>query len=64
MEYIPLGKTGVAAGLICKNFAVNLNVAIQVVLVCVVTIDAAFRSAWSVSVFHSLIFIAYAMIPF
>lgn len=42
MEYIPLGKTGVAAGLICKNFAVNLNVAIQVVLVCVVTIDAAF----------------------
>ena len=54
MEYIPLGKTGVAAGLICKNFAVNLNVAIQVVLVCVVTIDAAFRSAWSVSVFHSL----------
>lgn len=64
MEYIPLDKTGVAAGSICKYFVVNLNVAIQVVLDCVVTIDDAFKSAWSVSVFHPRIFIAYATIPF
>ena len=48
MEYIPLGKTCVAAGSICKNFTVNLNVAIQVVLVCVVTIDADFSFACSI----------------
>lgn len=64
MEYIPLGKIGVAAGLICKNFTENSNSVIQVLLVCVVTIDVACSAAFSLSVFHSLRFIAYATIPF
>ena len=46
MEYIPLGKIGVAAGLICKNFTENSNSAIQVLLVCVVTIDVACSAAF------------------
>lgn len=64
MEYIPLGKTGVAGGLTCKNFTENSNSAIHVLLVCVVTIDAALSSAFSLPAFHSLKFIAYATIPF